>query len=508
MKILTGDEMRRIEDTMVQRGTPLDALMRRAGTAVGKRAQSLARGELTLILTGPGNNGGDGLVAATYLAEAGDPAVVYTFRRTDTMDFDGLVIAAEEDTDQARLTHLMRSSRVVVDALLGIGQTRPPEGTLATILRCADENVRAGTTRLAVDIPTGVDTDTGAVAGVAFRADHTLCMSFLKRGVVLHPGAEYAGFVEVVDIGIPPDLAGAVAVSQPSDADVARLLPQRRPDSNKGTYGRLVIIGGSRNFLGAPALAALAAYRIGAGLVELAVTPYVQQSVAAHLLEPVFSPLPEDDGKISTDALPLIAHLLERASACVFGPGMGLSDGTILLTRQVLDAMASSGIRGAVVDADALNALARVPDWWHVDVPLVLTPHPGEMARRTGEEIKTIQSDRIGTARRYAEKWNKTVVLNGTRTVVAAPSGEIVLNPTGGPNLATAGTGDVLSGAIGGLLAQGCTPFDAAVVGAYLHGRAGDIRRSEYGDAGTVAGDVAMSLPAARLSVLQAEEAS
>jgi len=504
-KLVTAHEMRSIEKEMVARGTGLNVLMERAGRAAGELAARLAGGGQVLILAGPGNNGGDGIVAARYLLERGHPVAVYTFHRADTDGFRGVVLAAEEDGDQVWLMGLLQTSAVIVDALLGIGQSRPPEGVLAGILRTMNGR-GARATRVAVDIPTGVDADSGAVQGEAFRADVTLCMGFAKRGVALHPGAAYAGRIEVATIGMPDELAHDVQVSVPGDEDIVQRLPTRPAESNKGTYGRLVVVGGSRDYLGAPALCALGAYRVGAGLVELAVPTSVQESVAAHLLEAIFSPLPEEDGRISGKALPVISHLLERASACVFGPGMGLSPVTQELTRAVLLELGHATIRGGVVDADALNALAKQPEWWSVDAPLVLTPHPGEMSRLTGREIKEIQADRLGCATQCARMWGKVVVLKGSGTVVASPGGEAVINPTGGPNLATAGSGDVLSGIIGGLMAQGCSPYDAAVAGVYLHGRSGDMLLREHGDAGTIASDLAAVLPRARQSVLRESE--
>lgn len=292
-------------------------------------------------------------------------------------------------------------------------------------------------------------------------------------------------------------------VTIPDARDIARLLPQRNVNSNKGTFGRVVFCGGSHNFLGAPALSAMASYRSGAGLVELAVIPPVQQSVAAHISEAVFQPIPASGGYISPDAVETIKQTWERATAFVFGPGMGLTDGTVELTRGVLAALPAARLQGSVIDADGLNALSRINGWWQSELALVLTPHPGEMSRLTGMTIEQIQSDRLAVAREHAKKWGAVVVLKGAGTVVASPEGAARINPTGGPNLATAGTGDVLSGIIGGLLAQGCTPFDAAIAGTYLHGHAGDIVSKRFGNAGTVAGDLLPAIPLARQSILR-----
>jgi NAD(P)H-hydrate epimerase len=506
-KVVTAEEMRQIEQECVREGTSLEALMEGAGNAVAQAAARASSGGQVLILVGPGNNGGDGLIAAKVLRRQGYRVVVYSFRRKDLMGYSGQLIEAESDQDQNVLGSIAREGHVIVDALLGIGSTRPPEGLLRNILRTINERRGAGSRAIAVDIPTGVDADTGAIATDAFQADQTLCMGFFKYGVVLHPGAEYAGRAESIDVGIAPDRADHIKVFVPTDEFVARLLPRRPVASNKGRSGRLMVIGGSHNYMGAPALVSVAAYRAGAGLIEAAVPRLVQQSVAAHVLEAVFRPLPEADGRISEDALSDMLAGLALAKAVVYGPGMGLSEETVAVTGRFLAMLEKEG-KPTLIDADGLNALAHLPEWWSVRADLILTPHPGEMARLTGLSVQQVQSDRPSIARRHAAKWKKIVVLKGAATVVAAPDGTAAINPTGGPNLATAGTGDVLSGIIGGLLAQGCAPFDAAVTGTYLHGRAGDLLRAELGDAGTLAGDLVAKLPIARLAILNRIEES
>lgn len=506
LKIATNDEMRAIERAAVERGIQLESLMAVAGTRVADAVRQRSAGGNVLALVGPGNNGGDALIAAEQLRGAGYRVTVYTFRRSSITPFSGDVLTSGEDDEQRALKALVASSGVVIDGLLGIGQRRPVEGALAAVVAAVNEQKGAQTHSLSVDIPTGVQTDTGEILGEAFRADSTVCMGFLKPGVVLFPGAGYSGDVVVVDVGIPGDLARSVSSWLPAAPDIARLLPTRSPDSNKGSYGRLVYAGGSRDFLGAPALCSMAAYRAGAGLVELAVTHTVQVSVAAHLLEPVYTVLPEGQGQIAPDAIEPLRETLSRATSLVFGPGLGLSAGTIQLTQNLLHALPDLKLRGAVIDADGLNALSRLPDWWNVEAELVLTPHPGEMSRLTGESIKQIQSNRVDSARRYAERWQKVVVLKGARTIVASPDGQTTINPTGGPNLATGGTGDVLSGIIGGLIAQGCPPADAAVAGVYLHGYAGDRLRESHGEAGTVASDLLTEIPRARVAIERAAE--
>lgn len=502
MNVVTSAQMRRIEQEAVSAGISLDELMEHAGEELARVAASCADGELILFLVGPGNNGGDGLVAAGRLHAAGLPVAVYCAVNRDLMGYSGPAAWLQTDTEWERFRFQLRESRVVVDSLLGIGQTRSLEGPMRKMVERANEERPTNRVAIAADVPTGVSPDSGVVLGDAFRADITVCMGIAKAGLFLYPGAEYAGRVEVVDVGLPAASVSTTDTWVPEPRDIAALLPKRTANSNKGTFGRVMLVSGSSNFPGAPALAARAAYRSGAGLVEIATPRDVRSSVAASVVEPIYLIVPERNGHISAEALAGLEAAMNKADAAVIGPGMGFSDDAVTLLSGLLGVIAKSPVHGAVVDADGLNALAQLPDWWNTDAKLVLTPHPGEMSRLTGLSIDEIQNDRLAIARRFARQWGEIVVLKGAGTVVASPDGEAVINPTGGPNLATGGTGDVLSGIIGGLLAQGCPTWEAAVAGVYLHGRAGDLLRAEYGDAGTLAGDIPDLIPIARLSVL------
>lgn len=505
LTLVTGGEMREIEADLEQSGISIEELISRAGAAVAGTISRVAPVGHVLVLVGPGNNGSDGLTAAELLRSAGRNVLVYVFRRTGSGEYSGDITNAGDDPGGDKLAQLISNSSVVVDALLGTGQSRAPDGALAVII--AVVNGRAsGKKVLAVDVPTGVDASNGAVPTEAIHATLTLCLGFAKRGVALFPGAAYAGAVEVAPIGMAPKLAEDISVFRPDDADIAALLPQRKPEANKGASGRMLFLGGSRDFIGAPMLCAMAAYRTGAGLVEVAVPASIVNPVASHALEPIYHPLKEEEGKLSVDSLSGLGESLTRARGVVIGPGMAMSPGTVLFVRSILEKCSGAESSPLLVDADALNALTSIDQWWKYKAPAVVTPHPGEMARLTGLTIEEIQGDRVGVATRYAEHWRTIVVLKGAGTVIASPQGKVVINPTGGPNLATAGTGDVLSGMIGSLLAQGGNPWDAAVAGVYLHGRAGDLLRAKKGDVGTVASDLIEHLPAARLSVFEKSE--
>ncbi|MGH2447973.1 MAG: NAD(P)H-hydrate dehydratase [Chloroflexota bacterium] len=494
MKVLTTEQMRQIEARTISNGATLQSLMRLAGEAIAGAAQARAPRGNVLVLAGPGNNGGDGLLAAGLLAAMGRRVRTYTFGRPD-VEGSGAQ-DAEHDADLDTLRAWLDSSEIAVDALLGIGQNRPVEGALARIVSATN---RAHLFRLAADISTGINADTGQVLGTALRANATLAMGFLKRGSVLPPGRSYSGRLQVAPLGMNRGLVGDIDVLAPSASEAAALLPKRPEDSNKGSFGRLLVVAGSQDFLGAPALACLAAARSGAGLVELAAITSVRQAVASHMVEAVYRTVPERDGHIAAEAAEGI--LRAQKSAVVLGPGLGQSRSVVDLTHSVVKAL--PGDCPVVVDADGLNALSRIPDWWQTTAALVLTPHPGEMSRLTGIDIADIQTNRLEVARSFARTWAQIVVLKGAGTVVANPDGRVSVNTTGEANLATAGTGDVLSGIVGGLLAQGLDPWDAAVAGVYWHGAAGDLIAEALGDAGTLASDLPPALPRARKIILE-----
>lgn len=502
MKVVTGPEMRAIEQEVELRGTPIAELAERAGRALADTAVELGPAGEFLILAGPGNNGGDGVIAARILDESGLTVTLYAFKRSaDSSGF--ATVATEDDGDLGQLRLLLSRSPVVLDCLLGTGATRPPEGRLAEIITVVNES---GAPVLAADIPTGVNPDTGAVPAAAIHVTRTLAFGFAKVGDVVYPGAGYAGHLQVASLGIPDELAASIRLQVTSSAEAAACLPRRSLDSNKGTYGRVVVVGGSVDFPGAPGLSAIAALRAGAGLAHAAVLRESAQVIASHALEPVYSVLPEEQGHIAGSALPDIANALERADAAVVGPGLGSSEGIVSLVRGIHGLLVERRTIPAVIDADGLNALARIPHWWSGSLPLVVTPHPGEMARLTGRTIPEVQADRVGIAREFAARWEAVVVLKGAGTVVAEPGGRAWINPSGGPNLATGGTGDVLSGIVGSLLAQGRAPADAALAGVYLHGLAGDLLARRHGSAGTLAGDLLAEIPVARVALQQEGE--
>jgi NAD(P)H-hydrate epimerase len=402
------------------------------------------------------------------------------------------------EEDGIRFRHLARASLdrelaradVAIDGIFGTGFHGVPEGAWAeaiSALNASDVPV------VAVDIPSGVNGDTGAVEGDAVWAAITVTFGALKPGVVLLPGAERAGVVEVAEIGFPPDLVRS-DLRMVEEADVAGLLPSRPVETHKRASGTVLVIGGSRVFTGAVCLAAEAAYRAGAGLVAVAVPEGILPVVQAHLTEPTYIPLPQTaDGTIAHAAGAVLTEHLERAHAVALGPGVTTNDQTASFVRT----LARTCPVPFVLDADGLNAFAgRAGELAERRSEAILTPHAGEFARLAGSTARDVEADRVGAVRKLAAEVQATVLLKGSRTLIGTPDGEVRINPTGGPVLATGGTGDVLTGAIAGLLARGLRPLDAATAAAWVHGVAGTLAGIEHGE-GTTAGDVLAHLASA-----------
>ncbi len=546
MKIVTVEQMQRIEAASDAAGHSYAAMMERAGQSVADAiaARRDVQGRRVLVLVGPGNNGGDGLVAARHLAESGASVVCYLLKPRDPAGDENLRLAQEcgvtvvlsgADEAQRKLRHLAREADVVVDALLGTGTRLPLRGALVGLLTLVQETVatrrqpaRAALLSLttpptpaeraplvvAVDGPSGLDYETGALDEAALPADLTVTFAHPKPGHLSFPGAGVLGELLVADIGVDPALADEIQLEVATPEMVRGWLPPRPPDAHKGTFGKALIVAGSVNYTGAAYLSGAAATRAGAGLVTLALPGAIHTAVASRLAEATYLLLPHEMGVISSPAARVLAGRVAGYDALLLGPGLGQERETVSFVTAFLggggqEKRLGFGLAGAqdspppalpslVVDADGLNILAGL-DGWPDLLPAgsILTPHPGEMARLMGCETSQVQSARVATAQSQAAAWGQIVVLKGAYTVVAAPDGRTVIEPFANAGLATAGSGDVLAGTIVALLAQGMEPFAAAVGGAYLHGLAGEMARAEIGGAGMVAGDVLNYLPRA-----------
>ncbi|BDG07847.1 NAD(P)H-hydrate dehydratase [Anaeromyxobacter paludicola] len=501
MRLATGEEMRAIDRTAIDElGVPGLALMERAGRAVAEAALALAGpGGRFLVLCGAGNNGGDGYVAARLLSAAGRAVELYALAPVEKLGPDARAMREEAlakglaPRDAPALGRAEAGAGdVVVDAIFGTGLSRPPEGALAEGIAAAGRLREAGARVLAVDVPSGLAADTGDAPGACVRADRTVTFGLMKRGLVFFPGAELAGEVTVADIGLPPAaLARVPARLALLGAREARaLVPRRERDAHKGDAGRLLAVAGSAGKTGAAHLCLLGALRGGVGLAWLASRPEVLPLALGGLPEAMSLALPGEGPLGERDLAPLLEAAM-AVDALVAGPGIPRGPATGPLLRELL---ARSG-KPAVLDADALNALADAPGAVGPLPPsAVLTPHPGELARLLRQSIADVQRDRVATAVASAEALGCTVVLKGARTVVAAPGEVPWVIPTGNPGMATGGTGDVLAGLTGALLAGGIAPFDAARAAAWAHGRAGDLAARRLGERGLLASDLAHAL--------------
>jgi NAD(P)H-hydrate epimerase len=549
IKVITVAQSRELETRADEGGVSFAQMMEEAGrqTAEVIRRQGPVKGRRIVVLVGPGNNGGDGLVAAHYLWAMGGRVTCYVWKRDvaddenyERVEGNGAVVCwAEDDEDFEALRGLLEAADVVVDALLGVGVRLPLRGSLLSLLdatrdalaeRCQSSSLALSVPPrvewgqplvVAVDCPTGLDADTGELDPAALRADITVTFAYPKMGLLRFPGADAVGHLIVADIGIPPELAEGIDLEMVTADRVREWLPARSDRAHKGTFGRVLIIAGSANYVGAAALSGAGARRVGAGLVTMALPVPIQPAVAAQLPEATYVLLPHDLGVVAKGAVAVLREQLSdyEYAALLVGPGLTQEKATgdfvhtfLGLNRDErkgrIGFLAGTGdeeeagisLPPLIVDADGLNILAATDGWWRALPPeTVITPHPGEMARLVGGDMTAgdVQADRIGIARRRAAAWNVVLVLKGAHTVIAAPDGRVMVSPFANAGLATAGTGDVLAGAVAGLRAQGLGAFEAAVGGVYVHGLAGELARTELGEMGMVAGDLPPRLPLA-----------
>jgi hydroxyethylthiazole kinase-like uncharacterized protein yjeF len=515
MKIVTSAQMAALEQASERNGVSTDTLMEQAGLAVARVARDelssimgVTSGTNLLVLVGPGNNGADGLVTARHLRRWGAEVAIYVVSKRPDPDpkmqtalhYGVNVYYAGDDASRDKLQQLLGRSRMVIDAVLGTGQARPLEGSVKQIAKRLN-SLRCQANRpliLAVDLPTGLNADTGAVDPSGIVADLTVALGFPKVGLLTFPGKERVGRLKIVDIGLPKGMKEEEAVDLEllTPDWVGTQIPMRPLNSHKGTFGHLLVVAGSRNYVGAAFLVAQSAMRVGAGLVTLATPESIYPIVAGKLTEVIHLPLPEDnEGRVHPSAVEVIGPKLDSYDALAVGPGMGWSVGTTEFMGQLLLDGSPTKLP-AVVDADGLNNLSELNNWWQrMSRPAVVTPHPGEMATLTKTSASEVQQDRVQSARHWSSKWGIAVALKGANTIIATPDGPARVSPFANPGLASGGTGDVLTGIIGGLMAQGLTPELAACCGVYLHGRAGEVVTQKLGDAGTLATDLIQHLP-------------
>jgi len=509
MKVATAAEMRLIDKRAINEyGIPGIVLMENAGVSVVKEIEKIIgdyRDKRICVFAGKGNNGGDGFVVARHAVNRGAKVKVFLVGQKsavtgdaqanllilERMNIEVVELRRDRDWDKARIA--AQFADCLVDALLGTGihgEISAEFAQAVDLIHEADKPV------ISIDIPSGIHSDTGQICGKAVKAVCTVTFGLPKLGLLLYPGFNYTGQVVVADIGIPHQLLTDPQIKQNQiiREHVRTILPKRHSAAHKGSCGKVLVVAGSQGLTGAAFLSSSAALRAGAGLVTLGIAAGLHDIMEVKLTEVMTHPLPEiAKGILGSSSLEDIFLLASDNDVLAIGPGLGRAPDTLAMVRDVVQLAE----RPLVIDADALFALAGHTEILSgASVLPVVTPHPGEMARLMGRSNGEINGNRIATARQAAEQWGSIVVLKGAHTVIAFPDGEIYINLTGNPGMATGGTGDVLTGIIAGLIAQGLSSHDAAVAGVYLHGLAGDMAAGDY-NTGLMAGDLLPMIPAA-----------
>ncbi|KAF0220219.1 MAG: hypothetical protein FD174_1458 [Geobacteraceae bacterium] len=515
MKVVTAEIMQQIDRRAIEEfGVPGLTLMENAGRGCAE-AVIAEFGDLpvrqAVVVAGKGNNGGDGYVIARHLLEKGWRAKVFVLARKDEISGD-----ARANLDRLRRSTItfcpepgglrsfasdLREATVIVDAMFGTGLKSEVRGAYRKAIELVNA---AGRPVVAVDIPSGIHGSSGRMMGSAVRADVTVTFAVAKLGHVLYPGAEYAGRLRVSDIGIPAEVTAMAAGYDFLDADDGRQLVKRRErTSHKGSFGHSLIVAGSTGKTGAAAMAANSAVRAGSGLVTLAVPAGLNHILEVKTTEAMTLPLPDDGmGYLGPVAHGDLVKALAGKDAVALGPGISWRPETAQLVRR----LAAEITLPLVIDADGLNAVSEDPSVLlrkKTDT-VILTPHPGEMARLAGIETAAVEADRIGVACEFAAKYRVFLVLKGARTIIAAPDGGVAINGSGNPGMASGGMGDVLTGVLVALLAQGYDPFQACKLGVFIHGYAADLVAADKGEIGMSAVDVQERLPYAYKQLLTA----
>ncbi len=512
MRVVDAASMRNLDISAVREFSMKGIqLMENAGRAVAdivlrELAAVKAADKRVAIICGKGNNGGDGFVCARHLLNAGVDVTVYTLAGLRAFKGDsgvnarcwqkmgGAVKRFINEGDFKKHSSSIRHAHVVVDALLGTGLTGGARGFYGDVIEFINT---LSCPVISIDVPSGLNATTGEAAGPVVSADITVTMALPKLGFFLSPGRDLAGRVEVADIGMPAALLTneALRCSLIDSPLVSSLLRPRSADSHKGTFGHAVVLGGSAGKTGAPYMAAMGAMRVGAGLTTIGITESLNAILELKTTEVMTRPLSEaDDGSFGEGVFGEIKNLLKGKSALVAGPGLGVSRSIGDILKKLIEECSLP----TVLDADALNNLAGFLDSFVNGCPseMVLTPHPGEAARLLGVTAAKVQADRMGTASELAKRSNSVVVLKGANTIIATADGDTYINTTGGPALATAGTGDVLAGMIGGFLGQGLSAVNSAIAAVYIHGLAGEALSNRLGGTrGAVATDLLDELP-------------
>ncbi|RMD52072.1 MAG: NAD(P)H-hydrate dehydratase [Nitrospirae bacterium] len=494
MKVVTAHQMQAIDrKTIEEYGVPGTVLMERAGLSVVRRIKEFFQKQRAIVLAGGGNNGGDGFVVARELFRDGWNVKVYLIAKKDRLKGDALInfkIAEHfgvpiEERDSVSSEELRGC--VVVDAIFGTGLKMDVKEPYRSVI----ENLNnASVSVVSVDIPSGISSDSGKVMGIAVKSTITVTFGLPKIGQFLYPGAMYRGRLFIEDIGFPEELLTdkTIELELLEKSTLSDLLPKRPGDAHKGNFGHVLLVAGSKGKTGAALMAAKACLRSGAGLVTIGVPASLADIFQSRVREEMILPLPDKDGFLNRDALPMCMEFIEkRANLLAIGPGLSTEEDTQSFVR----ALVLASPVPIVIDADGINAFSsHGEELSHAHSEVVITPHPGEMSRLTGLSIKEINAERISVAKEYSKTFNVVIALKGAPTIVATPDSGTYINSTGNPGMASAGTGDVLTGMVSGLAAQGLSIKDAARLGVYLHGLSGDIASTKLTEFSMTAGDL------------------
>ncbi len=504
--VLNASEMSQIDRVTIDEvEIPGVVLMENAGRGVVEEIERFL-GDVfdkqIVIFCGKGNNGGDGYVIARHLYNRGANVAVFLAGKKETIKGDALINLKILETMGLNISEIFSLEQIpafsridlVVDALLGTGVTGSVIGFLGELINFMNQ---LDAPIVSVDLPSGMETDTGAIHGACVKANVTVTMAHLKTGLLFSPARDLAGEVVVVDISVPPEVSnrlhGHRFLLDPED--IRSRLPRRKLDAHKTNCGKVVVFAGSVGMTGAATLTAISSLQVGAGLTKLAIPVSLNPILEQKLTEVMTVPLAETkEQSISLKAKDQIGDLLKWADVLAVGPGLSTNAETVEFVKWLLTSIK----KPMVIDADGLNALVKSPELIQkYPAELIITPHPGELARLIELSISEIQQDRLNVIRKFAQKWGKVIVLKGGPSVIAAPNGDLFINSTGNPGMATGGSGDVLTGMIAGLLAQKLTALDAALVGVFLHGLAGDLAAEDLSQMGMIAGDINYYVPGA-----------
>lgn len=508
MKVVTPKQMNQIDKICIDHfGIPGVVLMENAALIVVEEIITFlgnVSGKRVLVIAGKGNNGGDAFAVSRHLYNKGALVSLFITASKNDITGDGAInlsiaeksgiepieVVKEQSIDKIKTE--MEKADLIVDGMLGTGLKGEITGILAEIIRLVN---CSGVPVFSIDIPSGINGETGKVMGTCIKATRTISFGLPKVGLLVHPGCEFTGQLIIADIGIPQKAINSINIKLNTiqDSYVSQVLPVRLPDTHKGSYGKIFIIGGSLGMTGAGYLAAAGALRVGGGLVCLGIPSTLVCKSYPGILEVISIPLEDrKSGYLSKDSISVILGQMKTMTVTAIGPGLSTREDV----HEVVFSVIENSDIPLIIDADGLNVLACDIDVLKkLRVPAVITPHPGEMARLAGISIREVQNNRIEIAQEFASNWKVITVLKGAKTIVALPGGEIYINPTGNSGMATAGSGDVLTGVISGLIGQGMRPEEAAISGVYLHGLAGDRVAEVKGVYGLNARDIVEELP-------------